>query len=227
MTALLRTPRRLIDGLLDKWAINRFHRLWYNAPDTWLENRFLGFGIKQFPLDVWLYQELVFRLKPNFIVQTGVSEGGSVLFFAHMLDLIQAPPEAKVVGIDIEQTESAKRLSHPRLHLVFADSVAPETVERVRQLIPKGPGMVVLDSDHTKDHVLKEMKSYAPLLDVGSYLVVEDTNINGRPVLRKWGPGPAEAVKTFMRERSDFVSDDFWKRNRISFHHGGWLRRVR
>ncbi|MSP25899.1 MAG: cephalosporin hydroxylase [Myxococcales bacterium] len=211
---------------LDRWAIDRFHQLWYDSRDTWGKNEYLGFGIKQLPLDCWLYQELVFRERPGFIVQTGISDGGSLLFFAHLLDHIGAPASAKVVGIDIELTASAKRLEHPRIVTVIHDSVAASTLELVRAQIVPGRGLVVLDSDHSEAHVAKELKMYAPLVEAGSYLVVEDTNINGHPVLPEMGPGPLEAVDAFLREHREFVRDERWKRNLISFHQGGWLRRL-
>lgn len=227
MRFLPRPLRELAQKRLDKWATDRFHKIWYHSAETWVKNDYLGYGIKQFPLDLWLYQELVFKHQPSFIVQTGISEGGSILFFAHLLDAIGASDSAKVVGIDIELTESAKRIDHPRVEMLIADSVADSTLEQVRGHIEPGLGLVILDSDHAQGHVAKEMDAYAPLVEVGSYLVVEDTNINGNPVFPEFGPGPAEAVDAFLEGRSDFVRDDCWKRNLISFHHGGWLRRVR
>lgn len=219
-----RVPRRL----LRHWVVDEFHRRWYESNRTWKRNHFLGYTVKQLPFDLWLYQELVYEIRPSFVVQTGVSEGGSVLFFAHLLDLIGAPSSALVVGVDIRLTESARSLSHPRVRLIESSSVVPECVERVRGLIQPGVGLVSLDSDHSAAHVEKELELYSTLLTPGSYLVVEDTNVNGHPVSPTFGPGPFEATRAFLSRHDEFEADDArWQRNLISFHHHGWLRKIR
>jgi len=201
-----------------------FHRCYYEtgeAGGTWKDTTFLGVSTWKVPLDLWVYQELLWELRPGLIVETGTAHGGSALYLATLCETIGT---GEVVSVDIG--EWPDRPVHPRLTYVVASSTDREVVAQVAERA-KGAGtvLVVLDSDHSRDHVLAELRAYAPLVTPGSYLVVEDTNINGHPVYEAFGPGPMEAVQDFLKERDDFEVDRSREKFLFSFNPGGWLRK--
>jgi cephalosporin hydroxylase len=206
------------------FLIDAFHQLYYHQLG-WDQNHWQGFQIKQCPFDLMVYQALIFQLQPKAIVQTGVAGGGSLLYFAQLLDLQHADSEAKVIGIDLVLSPEAQKLNHPRITLLQGNSTDTELFTRVSELLPLGPRLISLDSDHSAEHVSAELALYSPLLALGDYLIVEDTNLNGNPVFRNFGAGPQEALKAFLDQSDSFsLRDKLWQKNLFSFH--SWLERV-
>jgi cephalosporin hydroxylase len=205
--------------------IDRFHRLFYDSRlqgGTWFDARWLGTPAQKCPLDLWIYQELLFEKRPDLIIETGTYDGGSALFFASLCDLLG---DGVVVTIDIEPRQG--RPAHQRINYLTGSSTAPEIVEQVRSLAAgKASVLVVLDSDHRRDHVLAELRAYGEFVTSGSYLVVEDTNVNGHPVAPEHGPGPLEAVERFLDEDRRFVVDRSREKFLLTFNPSGFLRKI-
>jgi cephalosporin hydroxylase len=198
----------------------------------------LGRPIIQFPQDLLALQEIVWSVRPDLIVETGIARGGSLVFYASLLELIGG--DGRVVGVDIE-VRPQNRLAldqhalRRRIDLIDGSSVEPSVVAEVhRRAAGCGAVMVVLDSLHTHDHVLGELHAYSPLVTVGSYLVALDTVIEDMPPDfsedRPWGPGnsPKTAVRQFLAHTDRFEVDrQLEAKLLISVAPEGYLRRVR
>lgn len=207
---------------IPKRLAREFHRAYYDAaPQTWKQVHWLGYPVHKNPCDLWVYQELIHRVRPAVILETGTLYGGSALYFASLCDLLG---HGHVLTIDREQRSD--RPPHPRITYVLSPSTDPPVVAHVRALVADAaPVMVVLDSDHRAAHVTAELEAYAPLVSVGSYLVVEDTNL-GHEVWLAFCPGPREALQAWHRQHPEFVVERQWERHGLTFQPGGWLRRV-
>jgi cephalosporin hydroxylase len=162
--------------------------------------------------DMWNYQEILFELKPSLVIEFGTRYGGSALFFAHVMRQNSRPSQPfKVLSVDISHKvldPAARR--DPDILFVESSSTAPMVAEQIQRLKFQFPGRIfaILDSDHSRDHVVAEMKLLRPLLSAGDYLVVEDSCINGHPVLPGWGPGPYEAIEAYEHEYpNDYIHD--------------------
>lgn len=198
-----------------------FHRLYYtNAAQTWRTTQWFGHAALKCPLDMWVYQELIYRQRPDLIIETGTHSGGSAHFMATICDAIG---HGSIVTIDTDQRP--RRPEHPRITYVHGSSVAPQVLEQVARRA-SGRVMVILDSDHRRDHVLAELEAYSPFVDEGSYLIVEDTNVNGHPAARSHGPGPMEALDDFLPRHPEFRVDQDCERLLMTFNPRGYLVRV-
>jgi cephalosporin hydroxylase len=207
-------------------VLDAAHMMLYRFPQTHESKTYLGCPVDQLAMDLWLYQEIIFRERPPFILQTGVDKGGSILYFATLLDLIGARDDAIVIGVDLRLSSIALSLSHDRIRLIEGNSIDAVVLEKIRSLLPDEHGLISLDSDHSKSHVLKELEVFSRFTKPGCHLFVEDTNINGHPVYSGFGEGPMEAVDEFIVRDKKFVRDEaIWRRNLISFHNSGWLLR--
>jgi cephalosporin hydroxylase len=205
-----------------KAVIKEFNRLYYNST-VWGNGgtRWLGTTVLKCPTDLWIYQEILYELKPDVIVETGTFNGGSAYYFACLFDLIG---KGEIITIDVE--DNKERPKHDRVTYLKGFSTSKEIFEKVEDLIKnKQTVMVVLDSDHIKENVLNELKLYSALVTENSYLVVEDTNINGHPALPDFGPGPMEALEEFLLENKDFVVDESKEKFFLTFNPKGYLRK--
>jgi cephalosporin hydroxylase len=205
--------------------VRQFHRLYYHSYDrTWKDTRYRGVTIWKCPLDLWLYQEILHDLRPDLIVETGTAFGGSAYFLGDLCDTLGL--DARILTIDV--ADEPGRPEHPRVTYVQASSTDPAVVQQVRDAAPDGGTvLVILDSDHSRDHVLDELRAYADLVSVGSYVVVEDTNVNGHPAYPEFGPGPMEAVDAFLAEDDRFVVDESKEKFFMTFNPRGCLKKVR
>lgn len=198
----------------------------------------MGRPIIAYPQDMIAMQEIIWAIKPDLIIETGIAHGGSLVFYASLLELIGE--EGLVLGLDIDIRKHNRDLieMHPmfkRIKMIEGDSVSLEVASQVYE-IAKGRNkiLVCLDSNHTHDHVLKELTLYAPLTSIESYCVVFDTIVEDLPADylpggRPWNPGnnPKTAVYEFLQENPDFTIDkSIDDKILISVAPSGYLKRV-
>ncbi len=233
--------RKNIDAMNEDSGLMRLSHDWfvggykykYSYNFTWL-----GRSIIQYPQDMMAMQEIIWLVKPDLIIETGIAHGGSLIFYASMLELIGG--DGEVLGIDIDirkhnRTEIEKHKMFKRITMIEGSSVDEEILSKVYSIARgKEKVMVVLDSMHTYSHVLQELRSYSPLVTAGSYLVVFDTIVEDIPedlfADRPWGKGnnPKTAVYEFVRENDRFEIDhDIEKKLLITAAPQGYLKCIK
>ncbi|KAA9041014.1 cephalosporin hydroxylase [Ginsengibacter hankyongi] len=208
------------------------NRAKYSYNFTWM-----GRPIIQYPQDMIAMQELIWEIRPDLIIETGIAHGGSIIYYASLLELIG---KGEVLGIDIDIREHNKRKieEHPmykRIHMLEGSSITEEMVSRVKPFAEgRQAVMVCLDSNHTHEHVLAELNLYAPFVTPGSYIVVFDTIVEDLPESylpnRFWGVGnnPKTAVHEFLKNNDDFIVDKaIDNKLLISVNPEGYLKRVK
>tara|TARA_A100001015_G_C14712929_1_gene602846 strand:- start:167 stop:772 length:606 start_codon:yes stop_codon:yes gene_type:complete len=200
----------------------------------------MGQPIIKFPADIIVQQEIMWKLKPDLIIETGIAHGGSILFSASMLEMMGAKGE--VVAIDIDIREHNKKLieEHPmykNITMYEGSSIDPKIVEKVKSHVEnKKSIMVILDSNHTHEHVLEELRLYAPLVTLNSYCIIMDTFVEYLPKgyssqhdKRPWdvGNNPYTAMRTFLELNNNFSIDkDLSNKGMITETIDGYLKRI-
>jgi cephalosporin hydroxylase len=187
---------------------------------TWM-----GHPVWQNPLDLWNIQEVIFSIRPALYIECGTNQGGSSMFVAQLMDQMAL---GEIITVDVERMHD---LSHPRISYIIGSSTDSHVYESIaaRARACRGPVFVMLDSDHSAAHVLRELELYAPLVSVGSYCMVQDGIIDEEPEFAHGRPGPRVAIHQFLQtpQGSRFEIDrDRCERFLITHHPDGWLKRT-
>ena len=217
------------EGQTKQQIIDDYHKLSYSVAYeeslTWQRTQWLGFPLFKMPQDLITLTDVIWQTKPKLIIESGTAAGGSALFMASYCD---AMGFGKVLTIDIRPIDR-NYPAHPRIAFLGGrSSLDPGVLAEVQTYVDfhGGPVMVILDSDHSQKHVAKELDAYHNFVTPGSYLVIEDTNVNGHPVLKEHGPGPYEALEEWLPNHSEFKLDERVPKWQLWSQHS-WLRRTR
>ncbi|MBN2638849.1 MAG: class I SAM-dependent methyltransferase [Bacteroidales bacterium] len=199
------------------------------------EIEWLGVPVIQTPEDLILMQELIFKIKPDIIVETGIAHGGSLIYYASLLELLG---KGRVIGIDIDIREHNRKVLevHPminRIEMIEGDSLSEENLKKISDKIPdKSTVIVALDSNHTRDHVFAELKKYSRFVTKDSYLVVFDTHTSEmakRAAAEDYyiNNGPMEAINMFLADTDEFIIDKEYNKLFASYCPDGYLKKIK
>jgi cephalosporin hydroxylase len=217
----------LPEGWTKREFVDRFIWLWATTPGGLFKNQWMGIPTRQNPFDVWVTQEILYEVKPDLVVECGTFKGGSSIMWAMILEEIN--PGGRVITIDIadKRTPRAKRgIAKHKIEFMLGSSTDPKIVAEVTRRAKGKRVLVILDSAHTAEHVLGELHAYSGLVDIGSYVVVQDSVINGHPLPGNTGPGPWEAVHEFMQDNAEFAIDRTRERLLVTANTDGFLKRI-
>ena len=212
----------------ERQIVEDFQKLYHKK--VVFDSNYLGIPSVQFPADNWVMQEMISEIKPDFVIETGTGQGGTALFYATILEQLKG---GKVITVDIDdydpkvlQFDTWKK----RVQAINGSSTSPDIFDQIKAQVDGHKVLVTLDSDHTKEHVLKELELYSTLVPLNSYIVVQDTHLNGHPVpwprLEKTG-GPWEAVEEFLKTNKNFEVDQSREKHLATQNPGGFLKRVK
>ena len=223
----------------DRQVIKRFIDI-YSQAELWRQTTWLGVSSVQTPCDNWVMQEIIYEVKPDFIIETGTLQGGTTLYYASVLE--QVNKNGKVLTVDIEDSRDKKALESElfkeRVEFIKGDSVSQEVIDKIGERVKNHTVLVTLDSLHTKEHVLKELKLYSQFVSPGSYIVVQDTywdlmarSMKKDLVARGWmenrAEGPLGGVKEFLKTNDNFQIDKSKEKYLLTWYTSGYLKRIK
>ena len=227
-------PNQIPKHKIPRGLINRFHREFVKS-QALLQNTWFGITTWQHPFDAWITQEIIWEVKPDIIIETGTYKGGSSALWATILE--HANPDGRVLSIDaFDYLEDAARelpVVKRRVDFMRGSSSDSATLAEVAKRVKGKKVLVILDSDHHMKHVLGEMRGFAPMIPVGSYMIVQDTHLGDTVpfwMLKKedqWIPGPLRAVEAFLAENDNFKIDHSRERLAATNNHNGFLKRIK
>lgn len=206
-----------------------YHR-WYYNQNAWRHVSFMGVYCAKNVLDLWNYQEIIWDIKPGLIVEFGTYAGGSALYFAWLMKALYPHIQSRPLVLTVDHDHrplSRDVINDPTIFAFYADTTGRECAVAIRHWSAIQPKFFCLDSDHRMEHVLAELELLRDLTRPGDYVVVEDGNINGHPVLPDFGPGPMEAIEEYERRHPDDYEHDTEREMKFGFTFApkGYLRR--
>lgn len=218
---------RAMSALVGGRVAEDYHR-WYYESGVQFRVTWEGVPALKSVQDLWTYQEIIWDLRPSVVLEFGSHRGGSALWFARVLDALGS---GRVVAVEADSSRiDARARAHPRIEIEGSRSTDPELLLRLaaRRAADDAPWFVILDSDHAYANVLAELESVTPFLRAGDHVIVEDSNINGHPVLPGWGPGPFEAIDEFERRQPGAYRHDTERERKFgwTFAPNGFLVRT-
>lgn len=218
-TYKLETPIALNGA--QRQTIDAFHREYH---ESGVEGRcyWLGHRMYKTPTDLFTFQEIIFDTRPDLIIELGTFYGGSAMFMATVLDQLN---KGLIVSVDVAPKATP---AHSRIQYITGDCQGASTHERVKGFASQAESvMLILDCDHSADHVANELQKYAPLVTTDCYLIVEDTCVGGNPIEPDFGDGPSAAVRKYMNSHAaTFAVDRTREKYLLTYHSGGYLRRM-
>jgi cephalosporin hydroxylase len=233
-------PARIAQMAADPQLAALSHELFLRSAEYKYSYNFswLGRPIIQYPQDIMAAQEIIWQVKPDAIIETGIAHGGSLIFYASMLELLGGDGQVLGIDIDIRAHNRVEIERHPlfkRITLLQGSSIDQQIAQQVYAFArDKQRVLVVLDSNHTHDHVRQELELYAPLVTKGSYLIVFDTVVEHMPDRffpdRPWGRGnnPKTAVQAFLSGSDRFeVDQEIERKLLLTVAPGGYLKCIK